>query len=183
MRFYQSAAGRQATRHAWGWRTAPRDGSLGVKPVLRERLQAALKDATSRTDERAAATLRLVLAAVRERDLSARADGSAQSIGDAEIEALLREMVAQRTEEIARCETQARLDLAEQESEEIRLLESFLPPKLGEPETRAAVEEAIRAVGAVKLKDTGRVIAWLKQRHNGRMDFALARRLLCARLS
>jgi hypothetical protein len=150
--------------------------------VLRERLQAALKDATARTDERAAAMLRLILAAVRERDLGARAGGSGQGLGDAEIEALLREMVAQRTDEIARCESQARLDQAEQESEEIRILESFLPPKLGEPETRAAVEEAIRAVGAVKLKDTGRVITWLKQRHNGRMDFGLARRLLCDRL-
>lgn len=150
--------------------------------MLRERLQAALKSATERTDEQAAATLRLVLAAVRERDHCARAAGAGHGVGDAEIEELLRDMVAQRAQEIARCESQARLDEAEQESAEIRLLESFLPPKMGESETRAAVEEAIRAVGAAKLKDTGKVIAWLKQRHNGRMDFALARRLLCERL-
>jgi uncharacterized protein YqeY len=153
-----------------------------VIEVLRERLQAALKSATERTDEQAAATLRLVLAAVRERDHCARAAGASEGVSDAEIEALLREMVAQRTEQISRCESQARLDEVEQESAEIRILESFLPPKLGESETRAAVEEAIRAVGAAKLKDTGKVIAWLKQRHNGRMDFALARRLLCERL-
>lgn len=150
--------------------------------MLRERLQAALKSATERTDEQAAATLRLVLAAVRERDHCARAAGAGQGLGDAEIEDLLREMVAQRAEQISRCESQARLDEAEQETAEIRLLESFLPPRLDESQTRAAVEEAIRAVGASKLKDTGKVIAWLKQRHNGRMDFALARRLLCERL-
>ncbi len=150
--------------------------------VLRERLQAALKSATERTDEQAAATLRLVLAAVRERDHRARAAGAGQGLGDAEIEDLLREMVAQRAEQISRCESQARLHEAEQETAEIRLLESFLPPRLDESQTRAAVEEAIRAVGASKLKDTGKVIAWLKQRHNGRMDFALARRLLCERL-
>lgn len=150
--------------------------------MLRERLQAALKDASARADERAAATLRLILAAVRERDHCARAAGTAQTVPDSEIEELLREMVAQRTDEIVRCESRARLDQAEQESDEIRILESFLPPRLGESETRAAVEQAIREVGAVKLKDTGRAIAWLKQRHNGRMDFGLARRLLCARL-
>ncbi len=150
--------------------------------MLRERLQAALKSATERTDEQAAATLRLVLAAVRERDLCARAAGASQGLADSEIEQLLREMVAQRTREIRRCESRARLDEAEQESAEIKLLESFLPPKMTEEETRAAVEEAIRAVGAAKLKDTGRAVAWLKERHDGRMDFTLARKLLCERL-
>lgn len=150
--------------------------------MLRQRLQAALKEATERTDERTAAMLRLVLAAIKERDHCLRATGQAQAVGDEEIEELLREMVAQREAEIAKCESQARLEQAEQESQEIGILQSFLPPRLGEAETRAAVEDAIRAVGATKLKDTGKVIAWLKERHDGQMDFRLARRLLCERL-
>ncbi len=150
--------------------------------MLRQKLQTALKEASEQADERAAALLRLVLAAIHERDRAARAQGAREAVGDAEIEGLLREMVADREAEIARCESRAWLERAEQEAREIAVLRSFLPAQMGESDVRAAVEEAIRAVGAEKLKDAGKVISWLKQRHASGLDFALVRRLLCERL-
>jgi uncharacterized protein len=150
--------------------------------VIRERLNAALRDAAETGEPRALATLRLILAAVRERDHCAREAGSAEGLSDGEIRAMLQDMVTQRHEEIARCEACARVDRAEQEAEEISVIEQFLPPKMSEAEIGGAIEAAIEAVGATKLKDTGKVIAALKERYNGQMDFACAKRLLCQRL-
>lgn len=150
--------------------------------MLRERLNAALKDAVAAGEQRAAATLRLILAAIRERDRVAREAGAAEGLDEAEIVVMLQDMVAQRRQEIARCEACARVDRAEQEAEEIRVIEPFLPPKMSQDEIRAAVEAAIEALGATRLKDTGKVIAALKERYGGRMDFACAKRLLCERL-
>lgn len=155
---------------------------MGVTELLRERLSAALKDAAETGDERAAATLRLVFAALKERDQCARDRGMAAGLDDAAIVAMLRDMVAQRRIEINRCETCANLDRAEQEAEEIRILERFLPTRMSEAEIDQAVEAAIRDLGATKLKDTGRVIAALKERFDGQMDFASAKRRLCQRL-
>lgn len=150
--------------------------------MLRERLNAALKDASEAGEQRAVATLRLILAAVRERDHCAREAGDGEGLSDDEIRAMLRHMVEQRRQEIARCESHAQLELAEREAEEIRVIEQFLPPRMSEAEIADAVTSAIDAVGATKLKDTGRVIAALKERYNGQMDFACAKRLLCQRL-
>jgi uncharacterized protein YqeY len=149
---------------------------------MRERLQTALKDAVGAGDERAAATLRLVLAAIKERDLCAREAGERNGLEDGEIVAMLGAMVAQRRDDIDRCEACAQLELAEREAEEIRILERFLPPRMSEAEIAMAVDSAIRDLGATKLKDTGKVIAALKQRHPGQMDFACAKRLVCRRL-
>jgi uncharacterized protein YqeY len=133
-------------------------------------------------EQRAVATLRLILAALRERDHCARDAGAADGLSDAEIRAMLQDMVAQRRSEIARCEACARVDVAEQEAEEIGIIQQFLPPRMSQTEIDSAVDAAIKAVGATKLKDTGKVIAALKQRYNGQMDFACAKRLLCQRL-
>ncbi|MEK0085272.1 GatB/YqeY domain-containing protein [Benzoatithermus flavus] len=150
--------------------------------MLRERLNAALKEAVAAGEQRAAATLRLILAAIRERDRVAREAGAAEGLDEAGIVAMLQDMVAQRRQEIIRCEACARVDRAEQEAEEIRVIEPFLPPRMSQDEIRAAVEAAIEALGATRLKDTGKVIAALKERYGGRMDFACAKRLLCERL-
>jgi uncharacterized protein YqeY len=150
--------------------------------VLRERLSAALKEAAEAGEQRAVATLRLILAAIRERDRVARKAGSAEGLGEAGIEAMLQDMVAQRRQEIARCETCARVERAEQEAQEIRVIEPFLPPRMSQAEIDAAVEAAITTLGATRLKDTGKVIAALKERYGGRMDFARAKRILCERL-
>jgi uncharacterized protein YqeY len=150
--------------------------------LLRERLHAAFKDATERGDERAVATLRLVLAALKERDHCTRSTGRAEGFSEEDLRAMLRDMVEQRRMEFGRCECCARLDLAEKEAEEIGVLERFLPAPMSDAEITVAVETAIREVGATRLKDTGRVIATLKERFNGQMDFGRAKRLLSERL-
>lgn len=150
--------------------------------VLRDRLNAALKDAVETGEQRAVATLRLIQAALRERDHCAREAGEVEGLSDRDIRSMLRDMVEQRREEIARCEARARVDIAEQEAEEIGIIEQFLPPRMSEAEIGQAVDSAIADVGATRLKDTGKVIAALKERYNGQMDFACAKRLLCQRL-
>jgi uncharacterized protein len=150
--------------------------------VIRERLNAALKDAAETGEPRALATLRLILAAVRERDHCAREAGSAEGLSDGEIRAMLQDMVAQRRGEITRCEACARIDLAQQEAEEIGVIEQFLPSRMSEKEIAHAVDTAIMALGAAKLKDTGKVIAALKRQYDGQMDFACAKRFVCQRL-
>jgi uncharacterized protein YqeY len=95
---------------------------------------------------------------------------------------MLRDMIEQRRCDIPRCEEAARVDQAEREAEEIAILERFLPPRMSANQTALAVDDTIRELGATKLKDTGRVIAALKERYSGQMDFATAKRLLCERL-
>jgi uncharacterized protein len=150
--------------------------------LLRDRLQAALKDAAQNGDERAAATLRLVLTALQQRDHGSRESPGGEGLSDDAIIELLKTMVAQRRIEIGRCETHAHLDLAEQEAEEIRILERFLPPRMDEQQIGIAVDDAIKELGATRLKDAGRVIAALKERFNGQMDFSRAKQVLCRRL-
>jgi uncharacterized protein YqeY len=150
--------------------------------LLRERLSGALKHATEAGDQRAVSMLRLIMMALKERDHSARDSGALEGLSDAGIEAMLRDMVEQRRTDITRCEECARVDVAEQEAEEIHVIEQFLPCRLSEPQVASAVDAAIRDIGATRLKDTGRVIAALKERYNGQMDFACAKRLLCERL-
>ncbi len=150
--------------------------------MLRERLQAALKEASEKGDGRAAATLRLVLAALDERDRSAREAGGREEVDDAAIVAMLRKMIEQRRDEIARCEACARVEEAEREAEEIAVLERFLPPQMSEEEIARAVDAAIEELEARSLKDTGRVIAALKSRFNGHMDLGRAKRMVCERL-
>jgi len=152
----------------------------GFVVVLRERLASALREAP---DADTAATLRLVLAALKERDHCARESGAAEELDDGAIETMLQDMVMQRQDEILRCEECARLEEAEQEAAEIGVLKQFLPRRMSDSEVDAAVDGMIDEVGAKRLKDTGKVIAALKERYNGEMDFARARRRVCARLA
>lgn len=150
--------------------------------MLREQLQAALKDAVEHGEEIAAATLRLVLTAVKERDHGLKESGEGAGLSDAQILQILRDMVAQRRSEIGRCESCAQLDLAEREAQEIQILSRFLPPRMSDTQIEDAVEEVIGTLGVTRLKDAGRVMASLKERFNGRMDFSSAKRVVCARL-
>ena len=128
-------------------------------------------------------TLRLILAAVKDRDVAARATGNADGIDDAQILELLAKMIRQRRESIKLYEEGGRIDLAEREAEEIGVIESFMPRQLDDDEIAAAVEEAIAGVEATGLKDMGRVMAALKERYAGRMDFAKASALVKKSLS
>ena len=151
--------------------------------MLRKQLNDALKKAKSKGDDRAKATLRLVMTALKERDHCARKAGSDDGLGDEEIKTLLEDMIKQRRKEITRCESKAQIDLAEQEAEEIAVLQQFMPKEMSTEQIHEAIDRVIKDLNAKKLKDTGKVMAALKKRFKGQMDFAIAKRHTCKRLS
>lgn len=150
--------------------------------LLRERLSSAMREASENGEDRATGTLRLLLAAISERDICARDAGLGAGIGEAEILEMIRSMVEQRRVEMSRCESGARLDLVEQEAEEIAILERFLPPPMSKTEIAEAVDDAIAECAASKLKDLGPVLSRLKTQFDGQIDLTVAKRLLHDRL-
>ena len=151
--------------------------------MLRARLNDELKTAMKAKDLRAVSTVRLILAALKDRDIAARTKGNTEGIGEEEIGDLLQKMVRQRRESIELYEQGKREDLAQQEREEIQVIERFLPKQMGEAEMQAAVSALIAELGVASIKDMGRVMAALKQRHAGQMDFSKASALVKQRLS
>ena len=151
--------------------------------MLRQRLNDALKVAMKARDQRSVSTLRLVLAQLKDRDIAARPAGNASGIGEGEIEEMLLKMVKQRQESIVLYKQGNRPDLVRQEEEEIAVIERFMPKQLDETEAAAAVETAIAETGAQSIKEMGKVMAKLKERFAGRMDFAKAGALVKQRLS
>jgi len=151
--------------------------------MLRARLNDELKAAMKAKDQRAVSTVRLILAALKDRDIAARGKGNTDGIGEEEIGDLLQKMVRQRRESIELYEQGNRQDLAQQEREEIQVIERFLPKQMDEAEMDAAVSAVIAELGAGSIKDMGRVMAALKQRHSGQMDFSKAGALVKQRLS
>lgn len=142
---------------------------------LRDQLATALKGAMRARDQRRVSTLRLILAAIKDRDISMRTDADERD-DDVIITEILAKMVKQRRESMAAYEEGGRLELAEQEREELGIIEEFLPQQLGTDEAEEACRNAIAETGAESLKDIGRVMAVLKERYAGRMDFAAASR-------
>lgn len=149
---------------------------------MRDQLNAALKTALQADDRCAVAIIRLIQAALQERDLQARANGRPEGLSDDELRAMLQAMVDQRCESIRRYEASGQLEMAQREAEEIEVIKRFLPPKLDEDACAEAVRQAIDDLGVHKLKDTGRVMSELKHRYPGQMDFAKARRMICRQL-
>ena len=150
--------------------------------MLRNQFNESLKEAMRSRDQQALATIRLILAALKDRDIEARGSGNVEGVGDPEILEMLQKMVKQRRESIALYEKGARQDLIAREEAEIQVIERFLPKALDEAETQAAVEAAVEEAGATSIKDMGRVMALLKERFPGRMDFAKASRFAKQRL-
>ena len=150
--------------------------------MLRQRLSEALKAAMKGQDRRAVSTLRLILAALKDRDIAARGKGVEDGISDDDILAMLQTMVKQRRESIEHYEQGGRLELAEQEREEIRIIEDFLPHQMTEEEIAAAVASVIEETAAAGLKDMGKAMAALKARYAGQMDFGKASAVAKARL-
>jgi uncharacterized protein YqeY len=142
--------------------------------MLRERFTAALKEAMLKQEKRRTGTLRLVQAAVKDRDIAARTAGKDGAVSDDEILELLGKMIKQRLESARQYEEGKRPELASQEREEIEIIKEFLPQQLDEAELRAAVAEVVKATGAQGVKDMGKCMAELKARYAGRMDFAKA---------
>ncbi|HEX9790147.1 MAG TPA: GatB/YqeY domain-containing protein [Kiloniellales bacterium] len=151
--------------------------------MFRNRLNEALKEAMKAKDKPATSTLRLILAAIKDRDIAARGRGKGDGVDDAEILDLLQKMVRQRHDSIEMYQKGNRQDLVEKEQGEIAIIESFLPKQLTDEETQAAVEDVFNALEASTIKDMGRVMGELKTRFAGRMDFAKAGALVKARLS
>lgn len=145
--------------------------------MLREDLRQALKAALKERDQCGVATVRLILAALKDRDIAARSKGVDDGIGDDEILSLLQTMVRQRHESIEMFEKGGRLELAEQERSEIKVIERFLPRQLDDREIAVAVDAAIGATSASNLKDMGRVMTALRDDHAGEMNFGKASEL------
>jgi hypothetical protein len=150
--------------------------------MLRERLSEELKTSLKAKDQRATSTLRLILAALKDRDIAAREKGNMDGIGEGEIVEMMQKLVRQRRESIQMYEQGGRPELAQQEAEEIAIIERFLPKGLSAEETAAAVAAVMAELGASNLKDMGRVMARLKELHAGRMDFAKAGALVKQKL-
>ncbi|KAF0223523.1 MAG: hypothetical protein FD176_1850 [Rhodospirillaceae bacterium] len=150
--------------------------------MLRPQLNDTLKTAMLSKDSRVVSTVRLILAALKDRDIAARSRGVMDGISDDEILQMLQSMIKQRRESISLYEQGGRLELAQQEQDEIAIIERFLPRQLDEAEMTAAVSAIIAELGAGGIKDMGRVMAALKERHAGTMDFtkasALTKKLL-----
>jgi uncharacterized protein len=151
--------------------------------MLRARLNEELKTAMKAKHQRAVSTVRLILAALKDRDIAARTRGNTEGIGDEEIADLLQKMIRQRRESIELYQQGKREDLAQQEREEIAVIERFLPRQMSDAEMAEAVTAVVAELGAGSIKDMGRVMAALKQRHAGQMDFSKASALVKERLS
>lgn len=136
---------------------------------MRARLMAETKAALKAGNKRRLSALRLISAALQERDIAAKAP-----IPDSEVPALLQKMIKQRRESLAIYEKAGRKEQAEQEAIEIAVIEEFLPKQMSEAETREAIAAAIKETGAASAKEMGKVMGALKQRYAGQMDFAKA---------
>ncbi|UCH74325.1 MAG: GatB/YqeY domain-containing protein [Rhodospirillales bacterium] len=142
--------------------------------MLRERLNRELKTAMLAKDQRATATLRLIVAALKDRDIAARGKGRTDGIDDDEILSMLQTMIKQRRESIDMYRKGGRAELAQREAEEIEIIEGFLPEQMDDAAIEAAIREMIDSVGASGLKEMGQVMAALRTRYAGQMDFAKA---------
>jgi uncharacterized protein len=142
--------------------------------MLRDAFSERLKQAMRAKDTRAVSTVRLILAGLKERDVAARGSGNQEGILDAEILRLLQGMIKQRRESIELYRKGNRPELAQQEEEEIAVIESFLPKQMSEDEIAAAAKAAIAEAGAAGIKDMGKVMGLLRERHAGIMDMAKA---------
>lgn len=151
--------------------------------MLRNELNSALKTAMKAKEATAVSTLRLILAALKDRDIAARGKGSSEGISDEDILEMLQKMVRQRRESIEAYTKGSRPDLVEKEEAEIAVIERFLPQQMTPEETAAAVEAVVSELQAGSVKDMGKVMARLKEQFSGRMDFGKASQLVKQRLS
>lgn len=148
---------------------------------MRETLAAELKTAMKAGDKRRVETIRLINAALKDRDIEARGQG--KTLSDQDELALLQKMVKSRQESLEIYEKAGRAELAEQEAAEIAIIQEYLPKQMSEAETATAIERAIAETGAASIRDMGKVVAALKAAHAGRMDFAKASAAVKAKLS
>ena len=142
--------------------------------MLREQLKAALKTAMIEKDSRKISTIRLILAAVKDRDIASRGTNKDGLISNDDILQLLQSMIKQRKDSIAMYTKGGRQDLVDSEQGEIDIIQSFLPKQMNEEEIKACVADVVKSTGAAGLKDMGKVMAALREQFAGQMDFGQA---------
>lgn len=150
--------------------------------MLREEIDNALKTAMKEQDKLRLSTLRLISAAVKDRDIANRGDGK-PAADDAEVQGILARMVKQREESARLYDEGKREDLAQNERDEIEVIRSFLPKQLSEAQVNAAIDEALKVSEAEGLRDMGKVMAYLKERYTGRADFTKISAIIRDKLS
>ena len=138
---------------------------------LRSRINTAMKQAMKDKSAERLSTIRLINAAIKDRDIAARTEGKENGVGDGEVLAILAKMTKQRQESAKTYEEAGRLDLSERELAEIKVIEEFLPQQLTDSEIQSAISEAINEVGASSIRDMGKVMGTLKSKYAGQMDF------------
>ena len=140
--------------------------------MLREQITEAMKDAMRAREPDTLSTVRMILAGIKDKDIAARPGGNSSGIGDPEILSLLQSMVKQRRESVTLYAQGNRADLVAKEQGEIAVIERFLPKQMDAAETDAAITAAIAESGAASIKDMGKVMAALKGKYSGQMDFS-----------
>lgn len=151
--------------------------------MLRDAISGELKDAMRSKDTLKTATLRLIIAAIQDRDIAVRTDGNPDGISDDQVMKVLQTMVKQRQESIKMYEKGNRPELAAQEAQEISIIRSFMPEQMSNTEIEEAVNQLLIETGASSLKDMGSSMAALRKRYAGRMDFGKASEILKASLA
>lgn len=151
--------------------------------MVREKISAALKDAMKSRNESALSTIRMINAAIKQKDIDVARPRGEERIADEEVLSLLQSMIKSRREAIEMFRQGNREDLIQKESAEIAVIEQFLPQQLGAEETQAAIEAAIAKTGASSVKDMGKVMAALKAGYAGQLDMSQASALVKQRLS
>jgi uncharacterized protein YqeY len=148
--------------------------------VLRDDINNALKEAMKAKDERKVSTLRLINSTFKNADIEAR--GAGKTLSEADLLAVLQKMIKQRQESKELYEKGGRPELAQQEAEEIAIIQSYLPKQMSKDEMKAAIDAAIAETGAAGMKDMGKVIGLLRGKYAGQMDFGKASALVKSRL-
>ena len=141
---------------------------------MREKITATMKQALKDKDQAALATMRLIMAALKDRDIAARGSGNPDGISDDDILGMLQTMIKQRTESAKMYRDGDRPELADAEEAEIEIIRSFMPAQLSDEDMAAAISTAVAKTGASSVKDMGQVMAFLKGNYAGQMDFAVA---------
>ncbi|MDQ8726960.1 GatB/YqeY domain-containing protein [Bradyrhizobium sp. LHD-71] len=150
--------------------------------MLRDAINTAVKEAMKAKEERKLSTLRMMNSTIKNADIEARGQGKPQ-LPDEELLSLFQKMIKQRQESVELYDKGGRAELAAQEREEIAVISTYLPKQLSEDDVKAAIAAAIKETGAASMKDMGKVVASLKAKYAGQMDFGKASGLVKAALS
>jgi uncharacterized protein YqeY len=141
---------------------------------LREQFNEQMKEAMKAKDQKRLSTIRMINAAIKDKDIAARTETSREGISDDDVLGLLAKMIKQREESATAFDTGGRPEMAAAEREEVAIILSFMPKQMSPEESRAAIQAVITEVGATSIKDMGKIMAALKERYAGQMDFGRA---------